>query len=180
MWCLRCYEPVRQLTPREPQLAPLPTATVPRVERPRSRWKAGATTFGPVGRIAITIIVLLFAPTSLDPISLFIYWPCYLALAFVILRSTWANDLVDLPGAGEDAGGDASAGMPRLAPGEVVAPPVRAPLPRSTLIAWVALAALGGSLGFVWAPSGHVGRGIVGIVASLAALVLWLAWVLRG
>ena len=179
-WCLRCYEPVRELAPREPQLAPLSTATVPRVERPRSRWKAGATTFGPVGRITITLIVLLFAPTSLDPISIFVYWPCYLGLASVVLRSTWANDLVDLPGAGDAIGDDAPReGVPRLAPVEEPGTPARAPIPRSTMIAWVTLAVLGGGLGVVWASSGHVGRGLVGVGASILALALWIAWVIR-
>ncbi len=181
MWCLRCYEPVRQLTPREPQLASLPTAAGPRIERPRSRWKAGATTFGPVGRIAITVLVLLFVPTSLDPISLFLYLPCYLVIAFIILRSTWANDLVDLSRAGEGSEVAASReGMPRLAPSEVPAPRVRTPIPRSTMIAWVVLAVLGGALGVVWTTSGDVGHGIIGICASVTALVLWIGWVLRG
>lgn len=181
MWCLRCYEPVRQLTPREPQLAPLPTVAVPRVERRHSRWKAGATTFGPVGRIAITVVVLLFAPTSLDPISLFVYLPGYLAIAFVVLRSTWANDLVALPGTLEGTGGDTSReAMPRLAPAEAPTLPVRTPIPRSTMIAWVVLAVLGGALGVVWTTSGNVGRGIIGIGASIAALVLWFASILRG
>ena len=61
MRCLRRYALVRQLTPRPPQL-PTVHFVQPKDERPMSRWKAGATTFGPVGRIAITALVLLFAP----------------------------------------------------------------------------------------------------------------------
>ncbi len=80
MWCLQCYEPVRQLTPREP---PLPGIQFmpPKDEAPMSRWKAGATTFGPVGRITITLLVLLFAPWSMDGFAIIVLWPPYLVLA---------------------------------------------------------------------------------------------------
>jgi hypothetical protein len=170
MWCLRCYEPVRQLTPREPQLPALPSVTVPRVERPRSRWKAGGTTFGPVGRIAITVLVLLFAPTSFDLVALVTFWPCYLALAFVVLRSTWSSDYVDLPGAGDHAGADApDAGPERF-------PAVREPIPRSTIVAWSLLIVLGIGVAVVFFTSGHVGQGLIGIGASLVALVMVLRW----
>jgi hypothetical protein len=110
-----------------------------------------------------------------------VYLPCYLVIAFVVLRNTWANDIVDLPGTPDGAVAEGSRdGMPRLAPAESPPPSVRTPIPRSTMIAWGALAVLGGALGVAWTTSGHVGRGIIGIGASIAALVLWFASILRG
>jgi hypothetical protein len=74
-WCLRCYTPVAELTPRERQLPPVEHAEDPPPWANRSplrdnrgtpptysRWRAGPTTFGPVGRIAITVVVLLVFP----------------------------------------------------------------------------------------------------------------------
>lgn len=170
-WCLRCYEPVRELAPRAPQLPPLPSVFEPKHESEMSRWKAGATTFGPVGRLVVTGIVVLMAPGSRDVMSLVIMWPCYLLLAGVVLRSTWRRDYVDTTG---DA---------RRAPEPSTAPsgePVRTPLPRATVVAWALLGALGAGTAIVWTASGHVGRGIIGIAASAAALVLMMRWSIRG
>ena len=94
-WCLRCYAPVRHLSPREPQL---PTVNfVHRNERARSRWRAGATTFGPAGRLVVTAIVLLLAPWSAGAVTVIVVWPCYLVLAAIVLHSTWRRDLVRTP-----------------------------------------------------------------------------------
>lgn len=108
MWCLRCYEPVRQLTPREPQLPPLPVDAVvdPRSVRPDfaplrvarpvySRTRSGATSFGLLGRLAVTGIVVAMLPWGmLGPITL-VYLLGYVPVALVVLRSTWAATPVD-------------------------------------------------------------------------------------
>ena len=169
MWCLRCLEPVRQLTPREAQL---PTAG-PVNRGPvlaRSRWKAGATSFGPVGRIAITIGVLLFFPPigSLgSPMTLFIYLPSYLAIAAVVLRSTWKKDVVERP-------------LPVQQPsGEPELEPVVEPVPTSTIVMWAVLIAIGLGVAIAWTATGSQGRGVIGIAASLAALVFAIRWFAR-
>jgi hypothetical protein len=106
MWCLRCLEPMRQLTPREGDI-PVASFVNTRPEAARSRWKAGATSFGPMGRIAITVGVLLFFPPTLgNPVTLFVYLPAYLAIAAMVLRSTWKKDVVERPIAVEGTSGE--------------------------------------------------------------------------
>lgn len=166
MWCLRCLEPVRQLTPREPQL---PTARPVRTEPvlARSRWKAGATSFGPVGRIAITVGVLLFFPPigSLgSPITLFIYLPGYLTIAAVVLRSTWKKDVLERPLPVEEP------------PGGPRPEPVLEPVPTATIVAWSVLIAIGLGVAIAWTATGSQGRGMIGIAVSLSALVLAMRW----
>lgn len=169
MWCLRCLEPIRQLTPREGQL---PTARLVH-ENPaiaRSRWKAGATSFGPVGRIAITVGVLLFFPPigSLgSPMTLFIYLPSYLAIAAVVLRSTWKKDVVEHPISIEGP------------PGEPRPEPVVEPIPTVTIVAWSVLIAIGLGVGVAWTTTGSQGRGLIGIGVSLGVLVLAFRWFTR-
>jgi hypothetical protein len=169
MWCLRCFEPVRGLTPREGQLPAVgPVNRGPVLAR--SRWKAGATSFGPVGRIMITIGVLLFFPPlgSLgSPMTLFIYLPSYLAIAAVVLRSTWKKDVVERPLPVEQP------------PGEPEPQPIVEPLPTSTIVIWCVLIAIGLGVASAWTATGSQGRGLMGIAASLAALVLAMRWFAR-
>jgi hypothetical protein len=170
MWCVRCYEPVRHLTPRSPDLAVSSLQPVRGDGRPRSRWRAGATTFGPVGRIVVTIGVLLFFPwgTIGNPITLFVYLPAYMFLALAVLRSTWRRDLVTTTPASmsEPSSSDE--------PVEIVRPP----LPRSTIVAWIVLGVIGLAFAIVWTASGDEMHGILGICASLVALVVAGRWFL--
>jgi hypothetical protein len=169
MWCVRCYEPVRHLTPRAPELASAPRLARGDL-RPRSRWRGGTTTFGPIGRIAITIGVLLFFPwgTIGNPITLVVYLPVYLLLAAAVLRSTWKRDLV---ARSHPSMRDASS---MKEPVEIV----RMPLPRSTIVAWVALGVVGLGFAIVWTSSGNEVRGILGICTSLTALIVTSRWLL--
>jgi len=110
MWCLLCYEPVRQLTPREP---PRPTNAVfePASSPLKSRWRKGPTTFGPVGRLAITAVVLAFAPwggltgfgSAAGPLTL--WWLLgWSVTAPVVLRHVWRKEepIDDSPGTLDD------------------------------------------------------------------------------
>lgn len=167
MWCLRCLEPVRQLTPREGDI-PVASFVSAGPDAIRSRWKAGATSFGPVGRIAITVAVLLFFPSSIgNPVTLFVYLPAYLAIAVVVLRSTWKKDVVERPLAVEEPIGE-----PRPEP-------VVERVPTATIVAWSVLIAIGLGVAIAWTASDNVGRGVIGIGASLAALVFAFRWFMR-
>jgi peptidoglycan/LPS O-acetylase OafA/YrhL len=105
MWCVRCYEPVRHLTPRAPQL-PSFDVHEPPAEPRTSRWHAGPTTFGPVGRIVTTAIVLAFAPwhglTGFgDPLAALTLWWLlgWAAMATLVLRHVWRRErVVETPG----------------------------------------------------------------------------------
>jgi hypothetical protein len=169
MWCLRCLEPVRQLTPREGNI-PVASFVNAKPGGTRSRWKAGATSFGPVGRIAITVGVLLFFPSigSIgNPATLFVYLPAYLTVAIVVLRSTWKKDIVERPAPVEEPSGE-----PRPEP-------VVEPIPTATIVAWSVLIAVGLGVAVAWTSTGNEGRGIIGIGVSLAALVLAFRWFMR-
>jgi hypothetical protein len=169
MWCLRCLEPVRQLTPREGNI-PVASFVNAGSDVGRSRWKAGATSFGPVGRIATTVGVLLFFPPigSLgNPLTIFVYLPAYLTIATVVLRSTWKKDVIERPVPVEEP-----AGGPRPEP-------VVEPIPRATIVAWSVLIAIGLGIAISWTATGSQGRGIIGIAASLTALVFAIRWFAR-
>jgi hypothetical protein len=167
MWCLRCYAPVRHLTPREP---PIPTIQFlePKETLPTSRWRRGATTFGPAGRLAITAVVLLLAPWSTNPVALFVIWPAYLTIAVLVLRSTWRKDVVDTT----------PAGLEPIPLGPRVEP-VRAPVPAGTVIAWAGIAAA--AIGVLVASRLVSFRGevMINIAVIIAGLVLFVRWTLR-
>jgi hypothetical protein len=99
-WCLQCYEPVRHLTPRAPQL-PVLDDDPPRPEPPTSRWRAGPTTFGPIGRLVATAIVLAFAPwqglTGFGGAAgaLTLWWLLgWSFMAVLVLRHVWRRERV--------------------------------------------------------------------------------------
>jgi hypothetical protein len=169
MWCLRCLEPVRQLTPREGDI-PVASFVNRTPDGARSRWKAGATSFGPVGRIAITVGVLLFFPpigSIGNPLTIFVYLPAYLTIATVVLRSTWKKDVVERP-------------LPAEEPGVEPRPePVVEPIPTTTIVAWSVLIAIALGVAVAWTSTGNQGRGVIGIGVSLAALILAFRWFTR-
>ena len=70
-WCLLCYEPVRELTPRERVWAPRefvdnPIHTGGSIPH-WSRWEKSPTTFGPLGWIALTVAFFLTLPIAGPP-----------------------------------------------------------------------------------------------------------------
>jgi hypothetical protein len=90
-WCLRCYAPVRELTPRAPVWADGEFVDTPIVAKGHvphwSRWERSETTFGPAGRIAITVGALLWLTGAVaqSPITTVFVLP----LAVLIIRSVW-------------------------------------------------------------------------------------------
>jgi hypothetical protein len=91
---------VRHLTPRAPQL-PVLDVHPPRPDPPTSRWRAGPTTFGPLGRLALTAVVLAFAPwQGLTGFggpagALTLWWLLgWSFLAVLVLRHVWRRELV--------------------------------------------------------------------------------------
>jgi hypothetical protein len=101
-WCTTCYEPVRELTPRAPlhhgdyvgALTPAGPDT------PHwSRWEASATTFGPVGRIVMTVVLGLTLVGALQ-VGAVVYVIVFPVAATVILPAIWAKGWV-VPGVPE-------------------------------------------------------------------------------
>jgi hypothetical protein len=167
MWCLRCYAPVRHLTPREPQL-PTIQFLAPKEAVPTSRWHRGATTFGPAGRLTITAVVLLLAPWSTNPMALFVLWPAYLAIAVAVLRSTWRKDFVEAAPTGPEP-------IPLGPPVE----PVRTPVPAGTMLAWAGLAAVAVGVLVASRLVSFRGEVMINIAVIIAGLVLFMRWTLR-
>lgn len=91
-WCGRCYEPVREFTPR----APLHGEVVGELHHDvvTSRWSKGPGTFGPLGRLGITAL-LVVPPSLIVPAAMGI-WPLalwfllgYSIFAAMVLRDVW-------------------------------------------------------------------------------------------
>ena len=95
-WCLRCYEPARELTPRAAVWEPGSFVDAPTVSGPSvahsSRWEKSVTTFGPVGRIGWTCVVALFVLSSATGSPLLLLFE--LPIAVVVLRGVWAKGWV--------------------------------------------------------------------------------------
>jgi hypothetical protein len=98
-WCLRCYEPARELTRRASVWEPGTFVEAPIVRGASvphwSRWEKTSTTFGPIGRIAWSGVVAAFVLSSLlgNPLLLLFELP----VAAVVLHSIWARGWV-VPG----------------------------------------------------------------------------------
>jgi hypothetical protein len=83
-----CGEAVREFAPRELAVGGLVYAPP---KRPRtSRWRAGPTSFGPLGRLVATALVLLFAPWNA-----FFMMLVYVPVATLVLRHVWKAERVD-------------------------------------------------------------------------------------
>jgi hypothetical protein len=64
LWCNRCYAPTQTGGSHEPPTGPngpVQITAEPLRAVHYSRWRGGTTTFGPVGRIVITLFVVGFA-----------------------------------------------------------------------------------------------------------------------
>jgi hypothetical protein len=108
-WCLRCYAPIQELTPRDRQLPALAETEIldPRSVRPDyaplrttrkrlSRTVAGPMSFGLVGRLALTALIVVLLPWSgwIGPLGI-VYSIGFLPIAVAVLRATWAPTPVD-------------------------------------------------------------------------------------
>jgi hypothetical protein len=98
-WCLNCYEPSRELTPRAPTWAPgefvdAPIHTGGTVPH-WSRWEKSATTLGPAGRVGTTVVTVLWVlgAAGNSPLTLIFV----LAVAGVVLHAIWARGWI-VPG----------------------------------------------------------------------------------
>jgi hypothetical protein len=90
-----------------------------------------------------------------------------LTIATVVLRNTWKKDVVERPVPVEEP-----AGEPRPEP-------VVEPISTATIVAWSVLIAIGLGIAIAWTATGSQGRGIIGIAASLTALVFAIRWFAR-
>ncbi len=189
-WCLQCFAPVVELTPRPKPLPPLERVEEPPPSVARSplrgdhhvttysRWRGGPTSFRPVGRIVLTLAVLAWFPWTavsqmtfgdpMDAVTL-----AYLlgegALAAVVLRHVWKPEAVVV-----DAG--------RVAPSRSVRSRLNAhagALGRSidarlSVVVVAVLAAV--ALAFAWSQARAGGRYAIVAVIVIAAVGSAIAW----
>ena len=62
----------------------------------RSRWRAGAVTFGPVGRIVASIVIVTFFVTlAISSLIGLAFTPIYLGAIVILLREVWSKQEID-------------------------------------------------------------------------------------
>jgi hypothetical protein len=106
-WCTRCYAPVTEFAPREPQLPPR-TDLVPidqdavrrhhtsiRLEQPvYSRVRGGPTTLGLWGRVGLTALIVSFLPRGHFSLATVLYLVSYIPVAGLALSGIWRKEAI--------------------------------------------------------------------------------------
>jgi hypothetical protein len=99
-WCTTCFEPITPYARRERLHGPGAFVGSQSPTPRTSRWRAGPTTFGPVGRILITIGVLAPLPWGgmggLSTTSVLQMWFLmgWVGFATLVLRHVWKRERV--------------------------------------------------------------------------------------
>jgi hypothetical protein len=162
-WCTRCYEPVRELSPRPAihvgDFVGSPIHEVGNIPR-WSRWEATATTFGPIGRIVATAIVFLTLIPGLA-FNGIVYPIVFPIIATVLLREIWAKAWY-VPDTAQPSGGRTHAD-PSPAPFQPE------PITNRRLLRWRLV--LLGSVAFAYGNAG-IKAGVV--CFATIALLVWL------
>ncbi len=186
-WCGLCYEPVREFTSRAPLHARIPEPEParrirlgsPANERAGgrySRWEKTPTTFGPVGRSVLSVLLVAWIVSAFFTMFV-VFWLILASVGAWILRDVWKPGWVPVERIVESV-------TPMPAHSELRPEPQTAPAPRwiplRTKVAWVGLGAvvLGVSLGFAY--GGERVQAVVMMGGSITLLVGWFAFVLRG
>lgn len=89
-FCGQCYASVTRAEPSRP----VPSAERLRLLPTYSRWRKTDTTFGPVGRTAWTVMVVLVMAMAVFSQNPFAIGPLCLVFAPLVLRSVWAKGRV--------------------------------------------------------------------------------------
>ena len=87
-WCGQCYAPVVELTPREPVHRGDFVDRNHGVEHRWSRWRRSAATFGPLGRVVWSVLVVGSLAWAFFTVF-FVAWFCLLGIGIVVLRDIW-------------------------------------------------------------------------------------------
>ena len=88
-WCGQCHTPFAAVPAPAVAGRFVPAAAGPAVEPVYSRWKAGPTSMGPVGRISWTVGVLLVAAFAVFSGDIFFMGIWILFVGPLVLRSVW-------------------------------------------------------------------------------------------
>jgi hypothetical protein len=97
-WCGSCFAPVKLHSARRPIHDPGGFVGTLEPTPRTSRWRAGPTSFGPVGRLVSTGVLALFFPWwgAGDAMNPFFLWSLmgWLVLAGIVLRSVWKRERI--------------------------------------------------------------------------------------
>lgn len=91
-WCGQCLaplqsDPVSPVSPARAVAAPEPV----RAEPTYSRWRGGATSMGPIGRVLWTVFMVAVGLLCLYSQNPFAIGPWWLIAMPLVLRSVWAR-----------------------------------------------------------------------------------------
>jgi hypothetical protein len=169
-WCGLCKEPVREFATRPTTREGFVADIAPRVRT--SRWRASPLTFGPVGRLvvsAIVMLVLLMGTSQTGwwtPFGLWFFMGWFI-LASLVLRQTWQPVPIE----------DAERWLPARLRGRF--PRMTAPVNASLVIVTVAvLTMLGVAVAWVRLDTlGRFGLVVVFVLLGASALLVWLTGV---
>jgi hypothetical protein len=182
-----CYEPVREFASRPPLRDRIPepeTRRGIRLSSPAadqggghfSRWERTSTTFGPVGRLALTALLVAWIVSAFFTMFV-IFWLILASVGAWILREVWRPGWVPAERIVES--GTTMPARPELRPEPQTAHAPRS-IPLRTKVAWVGLGlvVLAASLGFAYGD--ETVQAVVMMSGAITLLVGWFAFVLRG
>jgi hypothetical protein len=198
MWCTLCYEPVRHLTPRDrqlptpPDLEPIDPSDVRtdhawiRVAKGSySRTTGGATSFGVMGRVTLTAVVLV-ALAGLASAAFLSFILGGWLLGIVLIRDIWKKQY--LPAPQIDPGQVATPATPvvheglpesarrRLGAPESPAEPYHVPTPTWLKALRIVAVAMYVALAIAWQFTNDVVHACLLMSGFLAAVVVALNW----
>jgi hypothetical protein len=178
-----CKERVREFASREAIHDPAPPAGPERRIRlvapdersdgQFSRWEAGPTSFGPVGRLTITVLVVAWLVWCATNNFIILCLPIGIA-GGVVLRDVWKRTWIPSGSGGQGTPGSSAPDTGQRAAGREPRPaPAPIEIPTRTKVAWVCFGVVGlaACLGFAY--GGVEVKAAVLMAASLSALALW-------
>jgi hypothetical protein len=174
-WCLQCYEPARELTPRRAVWAPGVFVDNPIHTRGAvphwSRWERSATTLGPTGRVVATVVFLSTVSMALSAGG-FLYVLLFPVTASVVLPAIWARGWI-VPG--DDARDIRRATVPRTDPHP------GAPITKAMLVwrcVWMAGVVVACWI-FAYSPSVAAKAAVLGLATVTAVVLFWRSFFVR-
>jgi hypothetical protein len=92
-WCTLCFAPITEFAARP--VSPIAFVDEAHHDVRTSRWHGGEMTFGPVGRVVATAVVLLMGPWASVSFFTLLYGPIWLGVAVICLRHIWQRRALD-------------------------------------------------------------------------------------
>lgn len=162
-WCTACFTPITEFAARP--ATPVGFVEVPHHHVRTSRWQGGEMTFGPVGRIVATTVVLLMGPWANVSFFTLFYGPIWLGVAVICLRHIWQRRALE-------------AGAPAT-PGERFRErhPMLGARIDSRGVALILSAMFACAWLFGMIRSDTTGRFVLIVVAGAGALAAFIAWI---